>query len=612
MSFNKFNKVEIILRDANEPILRKLFAKEGDYNGRELQVKIIDGGAVKDLSNLSLRLYWKHLNMKNQGIEPFDATDASKGVFEVTYPNNMMNEGNVLVWIQIYNNDTLIGTPNTIIEVEGSGFDAVAAVASDDYKALNDALLRVEHIEGNEQDRQETFETNETSRENTFESNEDTRQSNENTRISNENTRKSNEIDREQAESQRQSDYQQAESDRTSDYEQAENNRDSQYQTAENARESEFEQRANAMEEQYPERLNNIEEELRAPIMGVEWDKSSNPTMTRIGISEGLIANIGIGNERVRNDFDNMPIYREIIREVDNLGNVFVRIPKFYIRKTIASDFYRLEISKEKLSGFYLPYLFWDFDKNQELNYAYYGAHEASLSSDDQRLESKPGVQPLASNNIVQFRDFARANGKGYQQNDVHAIDVLRALFHVEFATLHSQSIHPGFTSGNSEPGIAGTTDDVVASSGAVGTGGSDPFMYRGIENPWGSVYEWVDGINVNNHQAWVAKNAEDYTSNVFTSPYEQLGYVNHNSNTWVTEMGYDDTLPFAEFPVAGGGSTNTYYADHYYQNSGQRVARFGGYWSTGSAAGLSLWNLSAGSARANSYVGGRLLKKPL
>lgn len=428
-------------------------------------------------------------------------------------------------------------------------------------------------------------------------------------------------------------------------------------------------------------------------IFGAYWDKSSDPTMTRTDAAEGMIAEAGIDGQLVRNDFDKAPIWGEIVEEMDEYGNHFMRIPKFYIRKISGNDFYLVQVSKTRYPGFYLPWIFYDFGNNTELDYALIGKHEGSLSDDGTRLESKPNKHPLVEKNIVEFRDYAESNGKGYQQNDIHAIDVLQALFYVEFATLDSQTVARGWVSGEYTSGhtitvaenntnraivsngtasgyeigqtfgigsnqysnsvsdtsrlitdiedydsdnvaiyfdgdsvdtsvgdvvanrawISGFSKDVLASSGSiVDDGGGYPFVYRGIENPWGSIYEWIDGININDHQAWIAKDAEDYASNVYAEPYEKLSYENANSNGYVTKTGYDSEHPYAEFPIATGGSTTTYYADYYYQNTGQRVARFGGHWSNGSLAGVSFWYLSNSSGNRTATAGGRLLKKSL
>src|SRR5699024_5927351 len=94
------------------------------------------------------------------------------------------------------------------------------------------------------------------------------------------------------------------------------------------------------------------------------------------------------------------------------------------------------------------PALFWDFTNEKELPYYDHGKYEASLS-DENKLESKPGKHPLVEKSIVECRNYAEANGVGYQQNDVHAIDVVQTLFYIEFATLGSQAIAKSYTSGN-------------------------------------------------------------------------------------------------------------------------------------------------------------------
>ena len=138
------------------------------------------------------------------------------------------------------------------------------------------------------------------------------------------------------------------------------------------------------------------------------------------------------------------------------------------------------------------------------------------------------------------------------------------------------------------------------------------PCAYRGIESPWGDIWQFVDGVNINDWQAWVALNAEEYASNVFAYPYRQLSYVNSDENGYAKYMGYDPKNPFAEFPVEVGAGSSTYYSDYYYQNTGQRLALVGGSWNTGSNAGLSYWYLPDTSSNARVNVGGRLLKKPL
>lgn len=450
----------------------------------------------------------------------------------------------------------------------------------------------------------------------------------------------------------------------------------------------------------HTEQINDLEayaKRLRAidqfGIFGASWDKSSNPTLIRTDYSLGMIANVGVDSQEVQNDFDITQIWGEFKEVTDTYGNVFVRIPKFYIKKTDTVNLKTWQVSKTKYKGFYLPYCFWDFTKSKELDYIDVGKYKASLSDDGTKLESKPDKYPLINKTIVNFRTYAQANGVGYQQLDIHVVDLLQTLFIIEQATLHSQSKVAGFTSGQYaathlaviaeenanriivpnaaanlyEVGQAisigtsqggnqifygrtitaievydtnnkavvfdgtpvniavgnylynigyknGFSANITSSVGSINSNssGKHPFVWHGIESLFSDVWQFADGVNINENQAWVCKNADSYASNLFTAPYEQLGYVNSNANGYAKAMGFDVNLPFAEFPVDVTGGSTTYYSDYYYQATGQRIAPFGGGWYSGSGAGLFSWYLSYASSFTNVLIGGRLLKKPL
>ena len=324
--------------------------------------------------------------------------------------------------------------------------------------------------------------------------------------------------------------------------------------------------------------------------------------------------NIGIGNQVVQNDFDAMPIYKEMKEVTDDYGNKFIRIPKFYIHKENTAGKLAIRISKEPISGGYLPHCFYDHVAEKELPYIDIGKYLASLSSDGTKLESKTGVTPLVSRTLTQFRELARANGSGYQQLDIHVIDVLQCLFYVEFATLNSQSIHPGYTSATGHK-LTGGTDGVVASSGAMGANNWSQFKYRGIEDPWGHLWQFTDGVNILDNQAYVADNANQYATEVIVAPYKKLSYKNTSGSGWVKAMGFDPNNPSAMFPIdvtSGAGGEKIYYGDNHYQAVGRMIVRFGGAWSQGITAGISFWGMEFGSTLSNPTVGGRLVRKPI
>ena len=439
-----------------------------------------------------------------------------------------------------------------------------------------------------------------------------------------------------------------------------------------------------------------IKQNVSRDIFGATWTKVSSPTLTRTDKAFGLVANAGVDFASVTNDFDSRPIWGEMEEVTDVLGNVFTRIPKVYIRKLNGASFRGWQISKHRHSGFYLPWCFWDFTNNKELPYYDHGKYKATKDASG-RLESKPNLYPLVNDHLVNFRTFANNNNAGgllgYQQLDIHVVDLLQALFYVEFATLNSQAVMQGYTTGQysathtatvAETGVnriivvnahadlyrvgqaisVGTSQGgneifygrtitaidaydasnkavsfdgtpvniavgnmlyntgwkngfsrgtIAASTGCiVANDGKYPCVYRGIESPFGDVEQFVDGVNINEWQAWVTPNAADYASNVFASPYLQLGYINHSADGYITAMGHDANYPYAALPTAAGGGTATFYSDYYYQSTGQKIAVFGGRWSGAALAGASYWGLSAASSTATVTLGGRLIRKDL
>ena len=419
----------------------------------------------------------------------------------------------------------------------------------------------------------------------------------------------------------------------------------------------------------------------RAKIYGVSWTGASSPVLTRTDASIGMVANAGVGAGVVVNNFDYAEIYRDITEVTDAYGNVFVRIPRFWIEKTAVGAARTWRISRQPFGKAYLPACF--------ANAPYVDVGKYNAFKNGTKLESKSGLAPYVIDTIVNFRTFAQNNGAGYYQIDIHVYDILRTLFYVEFATLDSQSIMAGYTSGQytthlavvTENGtnkivvanafaalyqvgqaisvgttqggnqifygrsitsidvydasnkaisfngapvniaignylyntgwISGFSSGIVAKSGSLvsNSSGLYPCMYRGVENPWGSVYQFIDGVNIKNLQAWVCRTPANYASNLFAAPYVQLGYANANADGYPTQMGFDSANPFVEFPIAIGGALNTYYSDYYYQAAGQQIALLGGRWFSGTSAGVTYWYSRYASFDADLSFGGRLIK---
>lgn len=367
----------------------------------------------------------------------------------------------------------------------------------------------------------------------------------------------------------------------------------------------------------------------KTKIYGVDGVGKSSPTLERTDASVGLGYTKGVSE--IYSDFDKCYPWCEMHEVVDELGNVFIRIPKFYTKITKNDDgSYKHQISGCRYDGF--STLFID-GKGNELDYILVGKYEGSCDGSDYataKMKSVSGATVKVSITIDNYRKACRNNGDGYQQYDFLIDAILKELFMIEFATTHSQSIMYGFANGNSAALITGHTDNVSTPSGSWNTGhetvaeGEEPIVcttchtdghhackYRGIENPWGNTWTFVDGINFNGEKIYHCSDPEYYKGGKYDAPYSYVG------DRCMSEGYLKEVTPFAKNPLLGyatknGASTNTYYSDYYYVSQTGVILLVGGNWAYGGSAGWWAWTGDDAVSDTHGSVGGRLCYKPL
>ncbi|MBO4245503.1 MAG: hypothetical protein J5892_02030 [Bacilli bacterium] len=157
----------------------------------------------------------------------------------------------------------------------------------------------------------------------------------------------------------------------------------------------------------------------------------------------------------------------------------------------------------------------------------------------------------------------------------------------------------------------SGVTDVLGMKSGCISNTKS-PIIYRGIENIFGNVWQFVDGINIKDFVAYVSYDPITYQSNVFTGAYQPIGYVNAtvSSSTYAAKVGYDSNNPLIIFATdVTNGSSSSYLTDYYSSSTGNRIARVGGNLSSGYAGGLFCWYLNSPYTISAYNMGSRLLR---
>lgn len=341
--------------------------------------------------------------------------------------------------------------------------------------------------------------------------------------------------------------------------------------------------------------LNGLRNALAPKVYGVTGINSGT-SLTRTDDAVGKT--VTLGTSEITSDFDSCYPWCGMREVRDEFGNVFIQIPKFYSKKTLTS----WQISMQKLEGF--TTLFLDGNGN-EIDYVLVGKYKASI--DDGKLKSVSGVSPAVSQTMDTFRGYAQANGSGYQITDYAIRSIIEILFVIEFATTDSQSIMRGLCDVSASH-TTGGTDDVTTVTGQPTdrTNGGYQCKYRGIEDLWGNVWEFVDGISFNDADVYLSMTPSDYSAGKITNTYTKVG-------TRATESGNPQTItPTNKYPLMGYitavGTSN--YGDYSWYASGGQILLVGGLWGSGSSAGLFCLYGDYGASYAHGLIGSRLCKK--
>lgn len=224
---------------------------------------------------------------------------------------------------------------------------------------------------------------------------------------------------------------------------------------------------------------------------------------------------------------------------------------------------------------------------------------------------STTGSSPYVNITRDKARSEARDKGNKWALYDYASWCAVWLLYIVEYADWNSQSkIGRGWVGGHRGALDCGRTDSMTYHTGRTsGSDGSTAVQYRHIENPWGNIYEWIDGINFSDGTVYVCTDISKYTDNTSTN-YTNIG-TRAQSNGYISATGYSSTSPWSFYPTSTSGSETTYISDYTVYGGGWRVLYVGGGWDSGSNAGLFYFAGESDLFESGNNVGARLLFVP-
>ena len=346
-------------------------------------------------------------------------------------------------------------------------------------------------------------------------------------------------------------------------------------------------------------------------------------------------------------------------------GQVMVETPKFYFRHELDGNIERFKFSELPLGGFI------------EIPKLYPSAYEASLNRTTNKLasvmNSSPEYRggnnnaawdgqfnsllgrPATSISRTNFTTYARNRGTTteWNQNLYLAHKVLYWMFILEYGTRDSQAPYTaeldsnGYKQGGLGVGVTTANSTIwnekfsynpfvpcgTSNSLGNGTGEIDyttldengdelwtvkANRYRGVELPFGHIWKWAEGINVD-----VKTDADGGTSEVYVcddpSKFSDISNVDYElRGLEARDGGYITQIIGGEngdiMPTEVGGGSTTFFCDYHYTSitsSSLRGVLFGGNANNSSNAGFTCSYSSTSPSYTNASFGSRLCFLP-
>lgn len=402
---------------------------------------------------------------------------------------------------------------------------------------------------------------------------------------------------------------------------------------------------------------------------GVEWDMaSSSPDGKRVGNMQ-LHRELPVQSKMRRCLLDRDGGVEEYLDNELSWGGsyldyaVMTEIPEHWYKLYFNGTKFRKMLSEIPLPGY------------KHVDKFYISTYEARMYRTDNLLCSAAGASKLSDPNSTnfrggdntaewddtyrsllglpvtnltrdQFRQAARKRGSGWEMYTYNAHKILFWLFAVEYATLDSQKPFNaqkdanGFAQGGLGPGPTqmtdwtnfnninplipcGYTNEFGNGSGEKAyvvknaSGGTHATLmanrYRGIENPFGHIWKYTDGANIQVTTGdaglsilWTTDDPSNFSDTSYTG-YDKKGNI-CRTNGYAKKMllGEDGDIVSTEV----GGSSSTYWCDYYYAYTSanrMQVVLIGGNGDGGSIAGLACVNANLAPSAAARYFGSRL-----
>jgi len=314
-------------------------------------------------------------------------------------------------------------------------------------------------------------------------------------------------------------------------------------------------------------------------------------------------------------------------------GQVVQKIDALHYRYFVDSDGYpNWDISTTPFEGSIIHHAF--KVGNEYVPYIYRGVFEGSMYDASaggmvapadiavnmyaagDKLCSLAGEFPKTYETRDEFRKMANQRGLGWSLESHDDISLMQLLYLIRYADFNSQAmigagrtaLSGGTWTAGSYIGKCGKSLGDGTSPASVGGNTDDAYCsVDGEENPFGNVWKYFDGLNINNHIPYVSNDPTDWQDDTDEN-YLPLDVTLPTSTNYQASLLSQDR----GFLPKTVGAVTTLISDYYWQATGWRVVLSGALAADGALAGAFALSAHYDSAYPYVNIGGRLVYKPV
>lgn len=258
------------------------------------------------------------------------------------------------------------------------------------------------------------------------------------------------------------------------------------------------------------------------------------------------------------------------------------------------------------------------------------------------KLSSIANVKPMSGLTQQLARPnseiIAKNRGAGWHTYGIKQASANQMLMFIEYGNLQSNigsgvvsitdnssyncSSYTGSTSslGNTTGRATSTINEIGGTETTYTDNGKTSISYRGMENPYGNIWDIVYGVNIHGdgtQRGGIPYICTDYNyaESKNSGNYVSAGFTTVNANGYIKAFGYGN--PDYDWLFIGsdtGGTSGGIIGDYHYITAnlnGYRISRLGGSWGNGSSAGGFYWILNIGVGSRSRAIGARLCYIP-